>query len=280
MSATIIQGKTIAEALLSDLREQVEALGAPLHLAAIVAGDDPGLRAFVRLKQKAAHTAGIQFSTYVFDADDEAGARQTLAYLAADEQVHGIFVELPLPTGWDRAGFCALIPSEKDVDLLSSRSEQRCADGVSPILPPAALAVRTLLQALGRDVRGARVAVVGQGALIGIPVARWFRQQGAEVIDIDVGTPQPELLARGADIIISGAGVPGLVTDAWVKEGALVLDFGYAKRGNAYVGDVDAASVAKIAGALTPVPGGMGPLVVAAVLENVLTLATRPASAD
>ncbi|MCC6934570.1 MAG: bifunctional 5,10-methylenetetrahydrofolate dehydrogenase/5,10-methenyltetrahydrofolate cyclohydrolase [Candidatus Yanofskybacteria bacterium] len=275
MSARIIDGKAIADALMRDLRAQVEALEAPLHLAAIVAGDDPGLAAFVRLKQKAAHAAGVEYSVYEFAADDEAGAQQTLAYLAADEQVHGIFIELPLPAKWDQEALCSLIPLEKDVDLLSPAGERAFADDESPILPPAVQALRSVLTAIGQEVRGVRVAVVGQGKLVGAPIVRWLEREGARVVGVDVHTSDPAADTRAADIVIAGTGVPGLITDTWIKPGALVIDFGYGKKGDAYVGDVDATAVSRVAGAFTPVPGGMGPLVVVAVLENLLALVVR-----
>jgi len=266
MSATLVDGKGIAAAVIGGIRAQTEALVVPLHLAAVCAGDDPGLRAFVELKKKAAYAAGVEFSSYLFDGADAQAAADTLRYLAADDAVQGVFVELPLPRGWNREELLALIPPGKDVDALT-------ADSVVPA--PAVRALQYVLREYGMTVRGVRAAVVGNGALVGAPVAAWLRGEGAEVDVVDVDTPAPQEIVSRADIVVAGAGVPGLVTGDWVRDGALVLDFGYAKQGDAYVGDVDAASVMKKAGVLTPVPGGMGPLVIAAVLENLVELATR-----
>lgn len=264
MTATLINGRAIADEVLAGLAIQVAALEEKIQLAAVCVGDDPGLRAFVRLKQKAAESIGVQFSTYFFDADQEDAAREALTYLATDDAVQGIFIELPLPPVCDTASLLALIPAEKDVDVLARGT----------LIPPAVGALRYLIDAQSIGIAGARVAMVGAGALVGGPVARWLQQQGALVDVIDVDTPEPSLLSRAAEIVIAATGVPGLVTGEWIKEGATVIDYGYGKKGGAYVGDVDLVSVQKKAGLLTPVPGGMGPLVIAAVLENLLTLAS------
>lgn len=276
MTATLINGRAIAQEVLGGIAEQIAALGVPLHMAAVCVGDDPGLKAFVAIKQKAAQSLGIQFSSYFFDADDEAGARTTLEFLASDESVHGVFIELPLPPSWDAQKLSALIPAGKDIDVLSpalKASFERGDEGA--LLPPAVRALQYVLDAHAIAVAGVPVAVIGAGELVGRPVATWLRRVGARVNVIDVATAEPAAQSRTADVVIAATGTPGLVTGAWVADGATVIDYGYGKKGEAYVGDVDAESVIKKAGLLTPVPGGMGLLVVAAVLENLVTLAVR-----
>lgn len=274
---TLINGRAIAQEVLGGVAEQVAALGVPLHMAALCAGDDPGLRAFVTLKQKAALSRGIQFSSYFFDANDESGARQTLEFLVADETVHGIFIELPLPASWNAAELTRMIPVGKDVDVLTPGSRDAFyRNDDDALMPPSVRALRYVIDAHAIPVSGARVAVVGAGELVGRPVAAWLTRAGALVDVIDVTTPEPERRAAAASIVIAATGTPGLITADWIAEGAVVIDYGYGKKGNRYVGDVDAESVQKKAGLLSPVPGGMGPLVVAAVLENLLTLAVRP----
>lgn len=275
MTATIIDGRAIADAVMTGLAEQIRALGEPLHLAAICVGDDVGLRSFVKLKQKAAISVGAEFSSYFFDANDEEGARQTLQYLASDETVHGIFIELPLPSAWDSVALLALIPIQKDVDMLSSQAQKNFYEERGEIVPPSVLALQYVLNAHLLPVQGKRVAMIGAGELVGKPVAHWLKEQGARVDIIDINTAHPELISREADIVITAAGAPGLVTEEWIHEGATIIDYGFAKRGAVYVGDVDFNSVQKKAGFVTPVPGGMGPLVVAAVLENLIALATQ-----
>ncbi len=265
MAALSINGRAIADEILTGLAAQVSALGVPIQLAAVCVGDDAGLRSFVRIKQKAAQSIGVQFSSYYFDANQSDEARDALKFLSADESVHGIFIELPLPEGWNAKEFTALIPKEKDVDVLAGGT----------LLPPAVRALQYVVDAHAIVISGVRVAVVGAGALVGEPVAHWLKQQGAHVEVLDVTTKDPSSICQAADIVIAATGVPGLITDAWIKEGATVIDYGYGKKGDEYVGDVERESVQKKAGLMTPVPGGMGPLVVAAVLENLLVLATR-----
>jgi methylenetetrahydrofolate dehydrogenase (NADP+)/methenyltetrahydrofolate cyclohydrolase len=120
MKTTLFDGAALAEQLRTDLAVQVQALGTQPHLAAVCVGDDDGVRSFVKLKQKAAQEIGVQFSSYFFDANDEEGARTTLAYLATDDTIDGIFVELPLPASWDSKSFLSLIPEAKDVDARRS----------------------------------------------------------------------------------------------------------------------------------------------------------------
>lgn len=265
MTTISVDGRAIADQILGGLAEQVRALGAPIQLAAVCGGDDEGLKAFVRLKQKAAQSIGIEFSSYFFKADQEQEARQAIEYLAHDDDVHGIFIELPLPTSWDAAALMAHIPEVKDVDALVS--------GAYPA--PAVRALQYVLDAHEIDVRSLRVAVVGVGSLVGRPIASWLTSHDAAINLIDITTDQPQTISSQADIVIAATGVPGLVTGDWIKPGAIVIDFGYGKKGNSFVGDVDAATVAPKASIMTPVPGGMGPLVIAAVLENVVEAATR-----
>lgn len=267
MSAIIVDGKSIADTVMAGLRVQTEALGEPLHLAAVCAGDDAGLQAFVKLKQKAAQKAGMTFSSYLFGADQEQDALTALRYLAADESVHGIFIELPLPQGWDLEKMLSYIPPEKDVDALVPGTF---------VSAPAVVALQYVLRAHAVDVRGMTAAVIGHGRLVGRPIAEWLSEQGTQVRVIEVDTPNPTDISATADLVIAGTGRTGLVTAEWIKEGAVVVDFGYGKNKNgAPAGDVDMDSVIGKAGLLTPVPGGMGPLVIAAVLENLLTLAQR-----
>ena len=140
-------------------------------------------------------------------------------------------------------------------------------------MEPAVRALGYVLDEYSIGLSGTTVAVVGQGRLVGGPIARWLRDQGAQVSVIDITTPEPASVAARCDLVVTGVGRPGLITGEWIKDGATVVDFGYGKKGDAFAGDVDFESVAKKAGLITPVPGGMGPLVIAAVLENVVELA-------
>jgi methylenetetrahydrofolate dehydrogenase (NADP+)/methenyltetrahydrofolate cyclohydrolase len=269
----LIDGRAIADAWLGDIAVQIHALGTTPHLAAVAVEPDEGLRSFIMLKQKAAQRCGIMFSSYLLEAKEADTVSSLLAFLAADEQVHGIFVELPLPEHLDTDAVLAHIPERKDIDRLSPDAERLFYGGISAPVPPAVRAVERTLQTIGMEPDGISAAVIGQGRLIGKPVAHWLTTQGARVSVVDVNTREPAAVVRQAELVVSGTGVPGLVTGDWVADGATILDFGYTKQDDMVFGDVEATSVLPRAGALTPVPGGMGPLVIAATLDNLLTLA-------
>lgn len=293
-SVHIVDGQKMADQWLRDIAVQVRAMGEPLHLSAVLVGDDEGLKKFVELKRKAAAKCGIDFSAYYPDSLKE--ATETLAWLAGDESIHGIFVELPLPSEFDGAELLSLIPREKDVDLITPAGEKSFYDGSGAIKPPAVSALERVLRELNVEPSELTSAVIGQGKLVGEPVAHWLAERGSLVSVIDIDTESPDRISAQADLVVAGTGVPGLVTGDWVKEDAIVVDYGFglvkssddnhevggggrrrsrvAARKQLYAGDVDADSVKKKAGVLTPVPGGMGPLVIAATLENLITLAT------
>jgi len=273
----LINGTQLANAVLDTLANRVRKLDHAPHLAAVMVGDDPALRKFIAIKKKAAEAAGIQYSSYVFagDAKQEEVA-QTVRWLARDGTVDGIFIELPLPETLETQTLLDLIPEKKDVDMLTTGSKEAFYADRSGILPPSVRALEMVLAARNVDVRGLRVAVIGRGELVGRPVAHWLAHNGADVESIDIGTPEPHRLTVRADIVVCGAGVPGLVTGDWVRDGALVIDYGFGKRSDGTTaGDVDATTVGPKAAALTPIPGGMGPLVVAALLENVFDVSRR-----
>ena len=275
MSAKIIDGRAISDALLDELAIQFRAVGTPIHLVAIIVGDDPSLKTFIKVKQKAAQSVGVTFSSYEFSSDEINEAQETLQFLSKDDSVHGIIVELPLPKSWDQEKFLSLIPLEKDVDCISSASEENFYNDKNPIMPPSVVALKRALDLINFSVSGASCAVIGNGKLIGRPIAHWLKSQGAKVSIIDDTTKNPQAISFNADIVVAGSGVAGLVREDWIKKDAIVIDFGCAPVDGKFIGDVDFDSVKSKASAITPVPGGMGPLVVAAVLENLLELSTR-----
>ncbi len=270
----VLDGRALAQTITARLRHMTEQRDVPLELAAVLVGDDPGLRKFVELKKKAAEDIGVQFSLYAFN--EQAAQREVvddIAWLSSDNTVQGILVELPLPEGFDLDAVMSAIAPEKDVDVLSPEAQENYYKGRSPILPPAVRALQAVLEHQHIDPKGKKTAVFGSGTLVGKPTAHWLKGQGANVSIIDEFTEHPERLSRVADIVVSGVGKPGLITADMVKDGAAVIDFGYAKKDGRMAGDVDFDSVFPKAGLITPVPGGMGPIVIAAVLENLVTLA-------
>ena len=271
----IVDGTSIAEHWLRDIAVRVRALGVPVHIACVLGEGDESLSRFVELKRKAAHACGIQFSVYPVASEHE--ALDSVRWLASDTGAHGIFVELPLPSDWDEAAILAVIPLAKDVDVITPAGEQDYYENAGTIRPPAVGALDRVMQV--HDVaRTGIAAVIGRGRLVGRPVAHWLESQGMEVRTVDIDTSEPEDVVRTADIVVTGAGSPGLITADWLKQGAAVFDYGYGKKDMKHVGDADRESVIKRVSLLTPVPGGMGPLVIAATFENLLELAMSPGS--
>ncbi len=258
----IIDGSAIAEKKLGELAKRVQ--GHRVHLAAVLVGEDPGLKKFVELKKKAAESIGIQFSTYQFSEAQAEEVKETLRWLSEDETIQGVLVELPLPPSYNTQDILNRVPTKKDVDVLSSDLQADYYAGKETLGAPAVGALQEVFRNYDINPKGKKIAVFGQGMLVGKPISYWLKRQGAEVFEIDINTLNPKRYSLEADILISGVGKADLITEDMVKDGAVVIDYGFPS------GDVDVASVSKKALLITPVPGGMGPLVIAAVLENLV----------
>lgn len=272
----ILDGNALAEKILKELKLKTIHDGQPLQLAAIVIGEDEGIKKFVRLKKKMAEFAGLVFSSYEFSGQaSQEEVLKTIKYLNNDSDVHGIFVELPILAQFDQDSILNAVTPSKDADVLSETMQKRFYSNTSPILPPAVGALKLALTEGAVSVKDKSVAVVGHGFLVGKPIAHWLTQEGARVSIVDVDTKKPEVIIRTADIVVAGAGKPGLITADMIKDQAAVIDFGYSLRKGKAVGDVAFDEVAKKASFITPVPGGVGPLVIAAVLQNVILLSEK-----
>ena len=267
----IVKGKQIAENILDRLKKRIEQGRLKLDLAAILVGDDPEFKKFVELKGRAAEKIGIGFRMFQFaeDIDEKELIRKILVIC---KNSNGILVELPLPAHMDQQAILDAIPAEKDVDVLSVSAQGSFYSGSPRIMPPSAEALKILFEELELGVKNKKVAVFGYGLLIGKPIAYWLERNGAEVSIIRSKTENPAQYSRDADIVIAGVGKPGLITGDMVKQGAVIIDYGYGKKDCKMVGDVDFDSVSPKAGLITPVPGGMGPILIAAVLNNLITL--------
>jgi len=288
----VIDGKKIAQEILDELKSGVEALrpirqnlrvvspsnpqaqGEPLRLAAVLVGDDPEFKKFVELKGWAAERAGVNFTIYRFPENIETEElKKNMREIS--EWSDGVLVELPLPKSVDQQVILNEIPVEKDVDVLSDRAQDLFYENKSKINPPAVEALKIVLEKNHVLPNGKRVAVFGQGVLVGKPISHWLEQQGMEVFRIRSKTENPEKLSMEADIIIAGVGKPGVVTGDMVQDGVVVIDFGYGKTSDGRMaGDVDFDSVLPKASLITPVPGGMGPILIVAVLKNLIKLKT------
>jgi len=249
-----------------------------------LSGSLSGLRKFLELKKKAAEKVGIDFRVYEFPADiTTQKLRKEVVKIAKAGVNHGVLVELPLPAHINTQYVLNSIPTEKDVDVLSEKSQGAFFVNRSEILPPAVEAVKQIFKHFDISIPSKACAVFGYGLLIGKPIAHWLAQQGATVSIINEFTPAPVASRQSlaADIIITGVGKPNLVTANMVKEGVVAIDFGFSVQLEArnqkletgkMVGDISFDEVVPKASLITPVPGGIGPIVIAAVLKNLATL--------
>lgn len=267
-----IDGRKIADQMLAGLKKEISDFKKPPVLAAVLVGDMGGSRHFLEIKRKAAERAGIAFRMFEFQDDiSNKTLRAELNKISKNKNVDGVILELPLPAHLNVQSMLNVIPEEKDADVLSQKAQGAFFAGKSKILPPSVEAVAQIFNEHGIDIKGRRVAVFGYGLLIGRPIAHWLLANGATVFVINEFTPEPGKISILADIIISGVGKPKLIKAGMIKEGAVVIDFGYAALDGKVFGDV-AADVSSRASLITPVPGGAGPIVVAAVLKNLVTL--------
>ena len=259
-----IDGKKIAKRILREVTERVAKLSRPLKMAAILIGDDSKSKKFLGLKKKAAKSVGIGFDIYEFSADMKTrDLVLEVEKIAQDTNYGGILIELPIPEGIDTVAVLNAVLLEKDVDMLSFESQEKFYSGDFSILPPAVEAVKAIFEEYIIEPKDKKAAVFGQGILVGKPVSFWLEKQGSLVTAIDEFTKNPETYSREADILIAGVGKTNLIKEGMVKEGAVVIDFGQ---------DVDFESVNKKASLITPPAGGVGPIVIAAVLKNLVDL--------
>jgi len=268
----IINGKEIANRALIHVREGIEKLSRTPKIRVIIAGENPAIESFVRIKRARAKEVGILFEIQRFS--ESVSTKEIIdAVSSGNEDV--LIVQLPLPKHVDTTAVLSTIPTDKDADVLSPTAYSMFEKNVSEaLIPPVVFAVREVLKTNDIQISGRRVLVVGNGILVGKPVARYFINEGAcvDVVSLEKGSLS-DMLPR-ADIIVSGAGVPNLITPEHIKDGVILIDAGTSEAGGVIVGDIDFACAEK-ASLLTPVPGGIGPLTVAGLLQNVLTLAMR-----
>lgn len=282
MTARILDGRAVAAQLQAELAGEVERLAAAGRrpgLAAVLVGDDEASHIYVGAKQRAASRWGIESRRAALPAD--ASQQQVLdevATLNADPAIHGIIVQLPLPAGLDPVQVQEAIDPAKDVDGLHPWNEGRLLRGDPWLAPSTAVGIVELLRREKVQVEGSHAVIVGRGLLVGRPLAVLLSAKApganATVTLCHTGTRDLARFTREADVLVAAAGVAGMITPDMVKAGAAVVDAGNHRIEGRLVGDV-VAEVAEVAGAYTPVPGGVGPMTVAMLLTNTVTAATE-----
>ncbi|MGH2718344.1 MAG: bifunctional 5,10-methylenetetrahydrofolate dehydrogenase/5,10-methenyltetrahydrofolate cyclohydrolase [Actinomycetota bacterium] len=287
MAATIIDGKAVAAQVLAGLKGQVAALvgrGTTPGLAAVLVGDDPASAAYVAGKERDAAAVGI--ASFVHRLPTETSQEALLGLVAglnADPAVHGVIVQMPLPGHLDTAAAQEALDPGKDVDGLHPQNAGLLALGRARFVPCTPLGIQWLLDSAGVTVEGSHAVVVGRSQLVGRPVstllsnkcAGMLRSCNATVTLCHTGTTDLAAHTRRADILIVAAGRPKAITAAMIKPGATVIDVGITRAETGkLVGDVDFEAALAVAGAITPVPGGVGPMTRAMLLSNTVQAAT------
>jgi methylenetetrahydrofolate dehydrogenase (NADP+)/methenyltetrahydrofolate cyclohydrolase len=277
--AEIIDGKQIAGRVRITVARDVESFGAQFGgarpgLATILVGDDAGSAVYVAGKQKACREVGMEGTNYPLPADT---AREELIELIerlnGDDSVNGILLQLPLPDHLDGVELTGLIDPDKDVDGLTPVSAGRLALGLEGLRPCTPQGVMTLLEAAGARLEGAEAVVIGRSNLFGKPMAALLLGANATVTTCHSRTRDLGEVCRRADVLIAAVGRPRMVKADWVKPGAIVIDVGMNRTGDGLCGDVDFDAVKDVAAAITPVPGGVGPMTIAFLLRNTLQAA-------
>ena len=289
MEAKLIDGKALAANLRAEIAAGVAELkaarGVTPGLAVVLVGDNPASVSYVTAKEKACAEAGMLSREIRLPADvDEASLLGTIAALNDDPAIHGILVQLPVPRGLDEKKVIHAISPEKDVDGFTPVNVGKMLIGEPCFLPCSPHGIVKLIEFAGMDLRGKHAVVIGRSNIVGKPVAALLsrKETNATVTLCHMGTPDLSAFTRTADVVVVAAGRPNTLTGGMLKPGAVVIDVGVNRvpdatrpRGYRLVGDADFESCAAVASAITPVPGGVGPMTITMLLWNTLEGARR-----
>jgi methylenetetrahydrofolate dehydrogenase (NADP+)/methenyltetrahydrofolate cyclohydrolase len=279
VSAAVMDGKAVAAKVRERVAAEVEEFAATHDgrvpgLATVLVGDDPASHVYVGNKRKQTEEVGMRSIHHGLDAatpEDELLA--LIAELDADDEVDGILVQLPLPRQIDQDAVIAAIDPAKDVDGLTAGSAGLLAQGRPGLVPCTPQGVMELLAHAGVEVAGAEAVIIGRSILVGRPLASLLLNANATVTVCHSRTRDLAAACRRADILLAAVGSPRLVQGDWVKPGAAVIDVGMNRTDDGLVGDVDFEATREVAGAITPVPGGVGPMTIAMLLQNTVRAA-------
>lgn len=282
MTAQLIDGNALSRQLRSEVAQRAAALTARGHqpgLAVILVGEDPASAVYVRNKVKACEDSGVRSIFEKYDADlSEAALLARIAALNADASVHGILVQMPLPKHIDPHKVIEAIATAKDVDgysVLSAGELMAGLDGFRPCTPYGSM---KLIESTGQSIKGKHAVVIGRSNTVGKPMALLLLQANATVTVTHSGTPDLGYHTRQADIVVAAVGRANTLTADMVKPGAIVIDVGINRKADGKLcGDVDFDGVKEVAGWITPVPGGVGPMTITMLLVNTIEAAERAA---
>lgn len=279
MSAKIIDGKAIAKDIRESLVPQVEELtkvGKQPGLAVVFVGEDPASEVYVRNKERSTKKIGGESRVIRLGQDttqDE--LLSVIEGLNNDDKIHGILVQLPLPEGLDEKAVINAISPYKDVDGFHPVNIGKLLIGDEGFVPCTPAGIVELVRRTGEPIEGQNVVVIGRSNIVGKPVAQLFLQENATVTICHSRTKDVAAECRRADIVIAAVGIPNFVKKDWIKPGAIVIDVGINRVGDQLIGDVDFDQVKEVAGAITPVPGGVGPMTIAMLLKATVEAAAK-----
>jgi methylenetetrahydrofolate dehydrogenase (NADP+) / methenyltetrahydrofolate cyclohydrolase len=279
MLAQVIDGRALARKVVDGVRADMGSLSRAPGLAVILAGDDPASHVYVNGKVKLAREIGFGAEVILLPSEttEECVLAEVSALYARDD-IDGILVQLPLPPGVNTLRVMAAIDPAKDVDGLHALNAGRLSQGSRGLIPCTPLGCMKIIKSIVPDLTGSHAVVIGSSNIVGKPMAALLLEERATVTQTHIHTRDTQFICRGADILVSAVGKPGLVRGDWIKPRAVVIDVGTTRvprpeGGHRIVGDVAFDEAVTIAGAITPVPGGVGPMTIACLMENTLRAA-------
>ncbi|MFH1894651.1 MAG: bifunctional 5,10-methylenetetrahydrofolate dehydrogenase/5,10-methenyltetrahydrofolate cyclohydrolase [Patescibacteria group bacterium] len=268
-----LDGKKLSGKILNNLKKEIKRRQLKLKLAVVLVGSDSASLSFIKKKQAAAKRISVGFSLYRFGESIAPGRlKEEVKKIVKNSDNSGVVIQLPLPENINTKEILNIVCERKDADVLSEKSFKKFASGRSFVSPPTVGAILYLLKEYKIRLKGKYVVLVGAGRLVGKPLAAWLKLQGVKFSMLDKSTQDISLFTKKADIIISGVGKSNLIKKDMVSDGVIVFDAGTTKKNGKTVGDVDFGSVSKKASYITPVVGGVGPMTVACLLENLVKI--------
>ncbi|HEX7156980.1 MAG TPA: bifunctional methylenetetrahydrofolate dehydrogenase/methenyltetrahydrofolate cyclohydrolase FolD [Burkholderiaceae bacterium] len=285
MAAVVLDGKALAEELRAGFKARVSALAARGHLPGLVVilvGENPASQVYVRNKVRACEAAGMYSENLLYPADvDPRQVLSRIAELNRDPRVHGILVQLPLPKQFDEAAVLSAISAQKDVDGFHTENVGALAQGNPQFIPCTPYGVMKMLEKAGVDPAGREAVVVGRSNIVGKPMARLLLARDATVTVCHSKTRDLAFHTRRADILVAAIGRPKMIRGDMIKPGAVVIDVGINRLPDGKLcGDVDFEPAREVAGLITPVPGGVGPMTITMLLANTIEAAERAAARE
>jgi methylenetetrahydrofolate dehydrogenase (NADP+)/methenyltetrahydrofolate cyclohydrolase len=281
----LLNGKKLSEKIIKNIKKEIKSRRLELRLAVVQVGENPVSQIFINQKKKACQKTGINFKLFEFPAKiKKPELKKEIEKICQNPKNSGVIIQLPLSKRFLPEDLLNLIPGEKDIDVLSENSLGRFYQGTLKILSPTVQGILYLLKKYKIGLKGKNIVIVGAGRLIGFPLAIQLLKEKATVSVLNEFTRDAKFFTQKADILVSGVGKPNLIKESMVKKGVIIIDAGTSigkgkPRRNALgilqgrlVGDVDFQSVSKKASHITPVPGGVGPMTVACLLENLIKL--------